>query len=319
MKKLLFTLFVVIPCLTIGQANKLYRKAMRSTNLNEKISLLTQVIEEEPKNLDAYFQRAIAKNDLGDYHGAIVDYSKIVVEEPDADTYYNRGNSRYSIKDLAGAKEDYAKAYMLDDKFIDALYSLACVNYDLGEYEKALANFTKVIKEVPTQPNTYILRASVYTALENHYEAIRDYSTAILIDPSADNYYSRGTFLLNLNYFQRANEDLSISLRLNKYNAYAYFYRGTSNLMLGKFKDAVDDFNFALEFDSTDFDAYLGLAMSYYKLNELTKSKESFERANNILSIGSDVNNISEYSNTYWFQNQYYYFNNIIANIARLE
>ena len=38
------------------------------------------MISEEPKNLDAYFHRAIAKNDLGDYRGAIVDYSKIIVE-----------------------------------------------------------------------------------------------------------------------------------------------------------------------------------------------------------------------------------------------
>ena len=63
-------------------------------NLEERINLLDQVISLEPKNLDAYFYRALAKNDLGDYQGAIVDYSKIILIEPDADTYFNRGNSR---------------------------------------------------------------------------------------------------------------------------------------------------------------------------------------------------------------------------------
>ena len=165
MKKLLLTLFILLPLLTIGQAGKLYRKALRSTDLKEKISLFSEVIKLEPKNLDAYFQRGLAKNDSGDYHGAIVDYSKIIVEQPDADTYYNRGNSRYSIKDLSGAKEDYAKAYMLDENFIDALYSLACVRYDLEEYKRAITDFSKVIKVAPSQPKLYTLRASAYKAL----------------------------------------------------------------------------------------------------------------------------------------------------------
>lgn len=304
--------------LIIGQANKLYRKALRSTDLKEKISLLDEVIKLEPKNLDAYFQRGLAKNDSGDYHGAIVDYSKIIVEQPDADTYYNRGNSRYSIKDLKGAKEDYAKAYILDKNFIDALYSLACVRYDLEEYERAISDFSKVMKLAPAKSKLYTLRASSYKALEKYTEAAKDYSTAILILPNANNYYNRGVFLMDIKYYEKANEDLTKALRLNQNNAFAYFYKGASNLLLGKFTNAISDFSEALKFDTMDFDAHLGLAIAYYKVNDTEKAKASFKRANEILSIGSDVSNIEPYNNTYWFQNQYYYFNNNIAKVARL-
>ena len=304
--------------LIIGQANKLYRKALRSTDLKEKISLLDEVIKLEPKNLDAYFQRGLAKNDSGDYHGAIVDYSKIIVEQPDADTYYNRGNSRYSIKDLKGAKEDYAKAYILDKNIIDALYSLACVRYDLEEYERAISDFSKVMKLAPAKSKLYTLRASSYKALEKYTEAAKDYSTAILILPNANNYYNRGVFLMDIKYYEKANEDLTKALRLNQNNAFAYFYKGASNLLLGKFTNAISDFSEALKFDTMDFDAHLGLAIAYYKVNDTEKAKASFKRANEILSIGSDVSNIEPYNNTYWFQNQYYYFNNNIAKVARL-
>lgn len=307
-----------MPLLIIGQSNKLYRKAMRSTDLNEKIGLLNQVIELEPKNLDAYFQRGLAKNDLGDYHGAIVDYSKIIVEQPDADTYYNRGNSRYSIKDFSGAKEDYAKAYILDKNFLDALYSLACVRYDLGEYERAIIDFNNVLKVAPSQPKVLTLRASSYKALEKYKEAAIDYNTAILVEPSANHYYNRGVFLMDIKYYKNANEDLTKSLRLNSNNAYAYFYRGTSYLLLGKFKNAIADYTEALKFDTMDFDAHLGLAIAHYKVNNTTKSKSHFKRANEILSIDDNVSSIEAYNNTYWFQNQYYYFNNNIAQIAKL-
>ncbi len=318
MKNKIILLLIIVPYIGFTQANKLIRQANRSSNLTEKIELLSQAIALEPKNWDAYFYRALAKNDMGDHGGAIVDYSKIIVEAPDADTYYNRGNSRFSIKDFNGAKEDYAKAYMLDDHFIDALYSLACAKFELAEYEEAIKDFNLVIKKAPNQPNTYMLRAAAYRALENYEKAAQDYTTAIYIEPSADAFFNRGAFYMDINYYQQANDDLNKAIQLNNSHAFAYFYRGTSHLLLGKFEQAVSDFNKVIEFDATDFDAHLGLAISYYKLNNATKAKEYFERANSILSIPQDVNSIEPYSNTYWFQNQYYYFSNNIGLIAKL-
>ncbi|MBB5269748.1 tetratricopeptide repeat protein [Algibacter amylolyticus] len=318
MKKLILLIIVVIPLLNFGQAKKVLRKALRTTDLNERIKLLNQVIDEEPKNLDAYFYRATAKNDLGDYSGAIVDYSKIIIVEPDADTYYNRGNSKYSLKDFTGAKVDYAKAYMLDENFIDALYSLACVKLDLGEFDRAIDDFTTIIKQVPDNPNIYALRAIAYKAVEKNTAAVEDYSMAIALDPSADNYYNRGAFLMDIKYFEEAQSDLTRSLRLNRNNAFGYFYRGASNLFLGAFDNSISDFTKAISFDTMDFDAYLGLAMAYLKNNDLANAKKAYDRANAILSL-NNVNNIEQYANTYWFQNQYYYFNNVIIELAKLK
>ena len=111
MKNIILLFLTLNSTLHFGQVNKIIRQASRETDLSKKVQLYTQAITLEPDNLDYYFYRAIAKNDMGDYSGAIVDYSKIIVEEPDADTYFNRGNSRYSLKDLKGAKEDYASLY----------------------------------------------------------------------------------------------------------------------------------------------------------------------------------------------------------------
>ncbi|MGB5418905.1 tetratricopeptide repeat protein [Algibacter sp.] len=319
MKKLLILIIVAIPLLSFGQTKKVYRKALRTSDLNEKIKLLDQVITEEPKNLDAYFYRAIAKNDLGDYRGAIVDYSKIIVDAPDADTYFNRGNSRYSIKDFSGAKEDYAKAFMLDNNFIDALYSLACVKLDLGENKSAIEDFTSVLKEVPNNSSSYTLRASAYKALEQYTNALNDYSSAILVEPTADSFYNRGVFLMDINYYNDANGDLTTSLNLNKNNAFAYFYRGASNLLLGHFTDAITDFSEAIKFDAMDFDAYLGLAMAYQKINDASNAKKNFDRANAILIPSDKVNSIEQYNNTYWFHNQYFYFNNMLNELAKIE
>ncbi|MDO5969518.1 tetratricopeptide repeat protein [Flavivirga aquimarina] len=303
---------------TYGQANKFFRQAVRATDLNQKIDLYSKVIDLEPKNLDAYFYRALAKNDLGDYNGAIVDYSKIIVLKPDADTYYNRGNSRFSLKDLMGAKSDYAKAFELDSNFIDALYSLACVKYDLEDYKGAIEDFSRVIETVPDQPKTYLLRASAYRAIESYKKALKDYTLAVLIDPNANTYYNRGEFFMTINYYQNANNDFSSSLKFNRNNAFAYFYRGASNLLLGKYNNAVSDFYLALKFDATDFDALLGLALTYYKMGDITNAKLNLQKAKSIISPEKDVESVNFFTNTYWFQNQYFYFNNNIKALLKL-
>ncbi|MFD0837293.1 tetratricopeptide repeat protein [Mariniflexile aquimaris] len=317
-RTLAILIFLVLNATSYGQANKLLRLASKTTDLNEKIDLYTKVLELEPKNLDAYFYRGLAKNDLGDYSGAIVDYSKIIVEEPDADTYYNRGNARYSLKDFAGAKEDYQSAVQLDANFLDALYSLGCVKYDLGDFEGAIKDFTTLIMAIPNQSKFYYHRALAYIALEKYPLALNDYSLAILADSSADSYYNRGVFYLDINYYDKAITDFSISLKLNENNSYAYFYRGTGLLFLGKYMDAVSDFNTVLKFDSLDFDAMLGLAICYYKLNDLNKAKLYFERANSILSIDKSAKDIENYRNTYWYQNQFFFFKEIFSELSGL-
>ncbi|MFI1745555.1 tetratricopeptide repeat protein [Thalassobellus sediminis] len=319
MKKSIIIIFIVFPIIMFGQANKIIRKGLKTIDLKEKIELFTDAIELDPEKLDAYFYRAIAKNDLGDYYGAIADYSKIIVKEPDADTYYNRGNSRFSLQDFEGAKNDYAKAYELDKKFLDALYSLACVKFDLEEFNDAIKDFSSYIKEVPYNSMAYTLRAYAYKSSGNLKSAVQDFNTAVLIEPNADSYYNRGIFLMELNYYKEANSDLNKSIRLNKNNSFAYFYRGSSNLFLGKFNEAISDFSSALKFDSVDFDSYLGLAISYYKTNDLVNAKLNFDKANSIILSGEPIKSIEQYSNTYLFQNQYFYFNENLKLLVELK
>lgn len=317
-KTFIILILLLLFSVSYGQANKLFRQATNTTDLNEKIELYTKVIELEPKNLDAYFYRGLAKNDLGDYSGAIVDYSKIIVLEPDADTYYNRGNARYSLKDFEGAQEDYQSAYELDSNFLDALYSLGCVKYDIGDFEGSILDFSALIKAIPNESKFYYHRALAFTALEKHAYALNDYSLAILANPSADSYYNRGVFYMDINYYEKANADLTISLKLNENNSYAYFYRGASFLLLGKYMDAISDFNTVLKFDSLDFDAMLGLAICHYKLNDTNKAKLYFEKVKSILSIENGSGVIENYKNAYWFQNQYFYFNENFNELSQL-
>ena len=302
----------------MGQASKLIRKGQKAVDPNEKIQLFTEAISLEPKNLDAYFYRGLAKHDIGDFNGAILDYTKVIFYEPTADVYFNRGNSKYSLMDYYGAKEDYAKALELNPEFTEARYSLAVTKNDLEDYKGAITDLdsTKIYKSYPV----HIQLGRAYAGLKDYKNALENYNEAVIKGPNSITFYTRGVFFMDVNYFKKANSDFKAAIYLDKDNKPAYFFRGISYFFLGKFMNALEDFKVAAQNDITDFDAVIGLALSYYKLNDFTNAKFNFEKAKSIL-MGTDTNlkdNLELFKDTYWYQKQFYAFKEIYAEINTL-
>jgi tetratricopeptide (TPR) repeat protein len=318
MKKQIIILFL-LPLLSFGQANKFFRQGQRSTDPKEQIDLFSKAIDLDSKHLDAYFYRAIAKDNIGDYNGAILDYTKVIFYEPDADPYYNRGNSKYKLQDYFGAKEDYEKAVELDPEFIEARFSLAYAKYELEDYEGAIIDLDKVVKAYPRFGDAHRLSAFCNMALKKQLEAIRDFSLVIFINSTAEAYYNRGALYMDINYYKKANQDFSDALKIDSEYAGAHFFRGVSYYFLGKYDRAISNFNTAISADNLDFDAYLGLAFTYYKTGDLPNAKLNFQKVKNILSVNtsSEIDK-TLFANTYWYLNQYYLFNKDFKGLMAL-
>ena len=74
----------------------------------------TQAIRLKPDLAEAYYNRGLAKSDLGDKQGAIADFNEAIRLKPDyANAYYNRGDAKYALGDKQGAIEDYREAAWL--------------------------------------------------------------------------------------------------------------------------------------------------------------------------------------------------------------
>lgn len=320
MKKIyLLCLIVLMPVLTFGQAKKIYRKALRTDNVQEKIELLTQVIALEPKHYDAYFHRGIAKNDIGDYFGAIMDYSKIIVFNPDPNSYFNRGNSKFSLQDYEGAKLDYEHAFKLDPEFYDALYNLALTKYFLEDYQGSITDINTLIKVAPKHSELYLHRANAYIKLKKYEFAMTDFTTAILINPNTNTYYSRGLALLQINYFEAAKNDFDKSITIDTNNVSAHFYRGAAHLLLGKYKEAISDFTTTLNNNPLDYEALLGLALTYYKLNDLKNAKLNLEKVRSVLAVDSEKPiTVESFTDTFWYIHQFYFFKENLDRILKI-
>ena len=89
-----------------------------------------------------------------------------------------------------------------------AYYKSGVTYRDKAYYYKAISEFTKAIKIVPSYAMAYYYRGNIYTYKGRYDRAISDFTKAIQIDPSyAMAYYNRGiTYFLKKEYNNAWND-----------------------------------------------------------------------------------------------------------------
>jgi V8-like Glu-specific endopeptidase len=88
----------------------------------------TEAIKLTPNYYKSYYNRGLARRELGDKQGAITDYTQAIKINPNlAQAYYNRGIARYGLGDKQGAITDYCTfAHFAKAKGNYVLHSLEC-------------------------------------------------------------------------------------------------------------------------------------------------------------------------------------------------
>lgn len=103
-----------------------------------------QAIKINPKDAIAYKKRGNARSDLGDFEGAIEDYTQAIQINPNyADAYYNRGNARSDLGDFQGAMEDYTQAIQINSNYADAYYNRGNIRLEIADKQGAIEDFHK--------------------------------------------------------------------------------------------------------------------------------------------------------------------------------
>ncbi|MBW4427260.1 MAG: tetratricopeptide repeat protein [Nostoc desertorum CM1-VF14] len=103
-----------------------------------------QAIKINPKDAIAYKKRGNARSDLGDFEGAIEDYTQAIqINSNYADAYYNRGNVRSDLGDFEGAIEDYTQTIQINSNYADAYYNRGNIRLEIADKQGAIEDFQK--------------------------------------------------------------------------------------------------------------------------------------------------------------------------------
>lgn len=131
MYKYTFIIIIFILSLLKDLSSQNYQDLSSKASMNVYLGYYTKAIEEyseainsDPNNAELYYNRGIAKENMGDYEGAIKDYSMATNLKPDLyDAYYNRGYCKTELKDYEGAIQDFSKTISLNPNDEEAYYS----------------------------------------------------------------------------------------------------------------------------------------------------------------------------------------------------
>ncbi|MEE3716964.1 tetratricopeptide repeat protein [Tumidithrix elongata RA019] len=116
-----------------------------------------------------YIVQGYAKYELGDYQGAIADFTEVVRLAPnDSNAYYCRGNSKVKLGDYQGAIADFTEVIRLDPNDANAYFSRGYAKYELGDKKVAIADYNEAAQLFKQQsltdnyPKTADLVESLY-------------------------------------------------------------------------------------------------------------------------------------------------------------
>ncbi|HVK05459.1 MAG TPA: tetratricopeptide repeat protein, partial [Armatimonadaceae bacterium] len=199
--------------------------------------------------------------------GAAV-YSLIAAGLQDADTLYNEGYDAQTKGNYEAAVAAYTKAVKARPNFADAYFNRALAYYALKQYDKAIADYTEVIKLKPKIVDTYVNRAYAYREKGEFEAAVRDLETAAALPAVKP---AQMVDILNaraLANFGRKNYDAAIAdytkiLASKPDDPIAYVNRGLAYANKGDYASAVADYTKYIAAKPTDAFGYINRAEAH--------------------------------------------------------
>ena len=202
-----------------------------------------------PISAETYFLWGNAKYRLGDYAGAIADYTMAIQLKPDAaEAYNNRGVSKFRLERYAAAILDYDTAIPLKPNDATAYMNRGAAKQSLGQHFAAIVDYDAAIRLKPDYAMAYGNRGAAKFRLEQYAAAISDYDTAIRLKPDdAKVYMNRGVSKFRLERYAAAILDYDAAIQLKPDYAMAYMNRGIAKYLLERTWAAKQDLQTALK------------------------------------------------------------------------
>lgn len=124
---------------------------------------------------DDYYNKGISKFNIKDYKGAISEFNKTIILNPNyADAYINRGIAKKKTLDYTGAITDYNKAIQLNPNNSDYFYNRGIAKYNLEDYNGSISDFNKAIELNSDNSDAYVMKEDATKKLKGNSESLKN-------------------------------------------------------------------------------------------------------------------------------------------------
>ncbi len=200
---------------------------------------------------DYLINRGLAKEESGDYNGALVDYRHALQLDPD------NALAKRNISTVTERAEQKPPTQPTNDPLLN-----------------------EAIDSNPHLPYAFAARAYKRSQQKDWKGAIEDYSQAIKIDSiNKDYYYNRGIVKENISDWNGALYDYITAISLQEDFVKAWVNHGKVLMKLNRIDEAIEDYTVAITYHPDYAIAYYNRALAYYKLKNLTEACKDLNEA----------------------------------------
>ncbi|HRH41016.1 MAG TPA: tetratricopeptide repeat protein [Pyrinomonadaceae bacterium] len=279
--------------LTTAELLERAKASIEKREYDAAISELTSVINSQPKNDEAYAQRARAyflKTNNFDLAFADAE-SALKINSKNVEALNVRGLVKVERKEIDSALADFTSAINIKPDYFKPYLNRAKIFIEKNEFEKAVADYNEVIKFNKNDSYLLFLRGSVYLySIKNYDLAIKDYTEAVKLNPNSNSsYFSRGQAFSKKSNFNEAIADFNKAIEIDPKDEFSYYFRGNAYNSLNKTEQATADYKKAAELNPKYAPFTLALA-------EITK-KDSDQAGQNTNSGGTSSESRKKFLN----------------------
>lgn len=146
------------------------------------VEYLNNALKLQPRDAEAYYNRGVAYDNLGQYKNAIKDYNQAIGLNPDyAEAYSNRGTIHNTTGKYQQAIEDFSEAIRLKPDDAEAFLGRGFAYDKLGQSQQAIGNYSQAIGLNPDYAKAYSNRGVVYFSQGNNRYGCYDAQKACLL------------------------------------------------------------------------------------------------------------------------------------------
>jgi tetratricopeptide (TPR) repeat protein len=183
-------------------------------------------------------------------------------------------------QDLADVVFDRRRTSVSDEPQSAAgFYNRGIHHAQQKEYDKAIADFGKVIKLDPEFASAHVVRGEIWLMKRDFDHAIADYNEALRLDRASNAYRGRGFAWLGKKQLASAIDDFNEAIRMTPEDASVYYGRGYAWSAKKEVEKAMIDFDEAIRLDPLFSAAYIARGHAWSSQKEFDKAIAEFDDA----------------------------------------
>lgn len=149
-----------------------------------------------------------------------------------------------------------------------------------GNYARAIALLSAVIRKGDNSPQAYKLRGKAFDRIGNSGRAVKDFSRYIQLNPSdPEGYILRGDARTFSHDYEQALDDYNKALKLSPSSAEAYLGRGLAHAGMSRYQEAVKDYQWVLTKNPRNPEALINMGRACMLSGRPIEAMNYLERA----------------------------------------